>query len=1017
MSFLFFDTAVPDIPDDISPTSPTSPYPNGTDARSVKDPLPAGLGLPWNKFPDVRPEPEIAEADVSKDPTGNEFDAIGYNRDACGPPVLAIALIDFHHTKGPLVEALHQAEEFGPASPVAGHAPGVVEKGPAYPDLDSWATTESRVSITHEDIDDVLSSDVPLLAIPDGAHTSNADFVFFTTASKRGVLIFGVAVILTLRSDQLKHKDEDVVRPYVQKSVALLSQTPFYGLILSRLFPVARALFKQRDFRGTSILGDFLAQLNRSLPAETIQEAELYQSLDFIKEIPILTMLRKEIFCVLKAILLEAKVVIYSERSGVSSSVVLMLLSMIPGLLWSGFNSDGFGRWRYTFKKYGFPMRVFHEKFPMYPYFCLHQMGKIADAKGYVIGVTNRLLGLEPGSRSALADYHPEVIFDVDRINLAIDPRLKAAVEPSEIEAELAEGIADLLPPLPEPQKHDSIKWRRTSHTPGAPMIQKKKQADPFDALDWLAAPDHTSEVASQGGSPAARRDSISSSRVDGEEATDPPPPPISTTTSKNLPLPPTEENMPSSVKVHAMDKSDTSSEGLADIDEQPTAADEKHFSDIADSGVADALDDIDPLISRDDDMVVHWATSVDAARSTFWKHFQEFLEAAAIVAGPKRSATHLAAAAGVAGGPPAEMGKYVGSEFVRRWCETKSCQNWLRKHRLPVSKDQENAIDENLKETEGVLTLPNGDEYLGGLERGRRHGFGTYTQRVRKALGPDGVIDVKYEGQWVGGLRQGHGFLTCEDLEFCYDGAWLRDQRTGEGKLISRTAKYAGGFLDNEYHGQGTLVDADGNVYDGEFERGEFHGMGKYKTSAVSGGGASGSAEGVKAEVYTGEWRRGKRCGQGQQLYSSGAIYVGMWIDDKFQGQGRYIYPDGSDWDGEWHAGKKHGSGCASRAASGGFDSLALPSGQPPADLPLASLPDAAGDTADRPVKSLEAEWNHDELLMHVPVFVYYARSDGPCCKYHGLISSSGLPSGYVSNFFVFNRTRVAILFIFFSS
>ena len=59
-----------------------------------------------------------------------------------------------------------------------------------------------------------------------------------------------------------------------------------------------------------------------------------------------------KLLCVLKAILLEAKVMIYSPSAEACSRAVLCLLSLFPGGLWLSFNSDGFGTRHFTFRNW-----------------------------------------------------------------------------------------------------------------------------------------------------------------------------------------------------------------------------------------------------------------------------------------------------------------------------------------------------------------------------------------------------------------------------------------------------------------------------------------------------------------------------------------------------------------------------------------------------------------------------------------------------------------------------------------
>jgi hypothetical protein len=60
----------------------------------------------------------------------------------------------------------------------------------------------------------------------------------------------------------------------------------------------------------------------------------------------------------------------------------------------------------------------------------------------------------------------------------------------------------------------------------------------------------------------------------------------------------------------------------------------------------------------------------------------------------------------------------------------------------------------------------------------------------------------------------------------------------------------------------------------------------------------------------YEGEWKDGKRHGQGTLYYKSGSRYEGEWKDGKRHGQGTFFWNDGDRYEGEWKDDWKHGKG-----------------------------------------------------------------------------------------------------------
>ena len=55
----------------------------------------------------------------------------------------------------------------------------------------------------------------------------------------------------------------------------------------------------------------------------------------------------------------------------------------------------------------------------------------------------------------------------------------------------------------------------------------------------------------------------------------------------------------------------------------------------------------------------------------------------------------------------------------------------------------------------------------------------------------------------------------------------------------------------------------------------------------------------------YEGEWKNGKRYGQGIQIKPDGRKHIGEWKDGRRHGPGVEIHPDGTKLFGEWEDGK----------------------------------------------------------------------------------------------------------------
>jgi len=60
----------------------------------------------------------------------------------------------------------------------------------------------------------------------------------------------------------------------------------------------------------------------------------------------------------------------------------------------------------------------------------------------------------------------------------------------------------------------------------------------------------------------------------------------------------------------------------------------------------------------------------------------------------------------------------------------------------------------------------------------------------------------------------------------------------------------------------------------------------------------------------YVGEWKDGKKHGQGTFTSPDGRKYVGEYMDDKKHGKGTFTWSDEGKYEGKWKDGKFHGQG-----------------------------------------------------------------------------------------------------------
>ena len=106
----------------------------------------------------------------------------------------------------------------------------------------------------------------------------------------------------------------------------------------------------------------------------------------------------------------------------------------------------------------------------------------------------------------------------------------------------------------------------------------------------------------------------------------------------------------------------------------------------------------------------------------------------------------------------------------------------------------------------------------------------------------------------------------------------------------------YLGSVKNSKRHGQGIMMNKNGNIYEGEFYNNKFDGYGKLKNTDEG--------------IYEGQFKKGKFHGKGLYNFFDGDIYEGEFKNGEFHGQGYYKFSNGSHYQGAFKNGKRHGHG-----------------------------------------------------------------------------------------------------------
>lgn len=217
---------------------------------------------------------------------------------------------------------------------------------------------------------------------------------------------------------------------------------------------------------------------------------------------------------------------------------------------------------------------------------------------------------------------------------------------------------------------------------------------------------------------------------------------------------------------------------------------------------------------------------------------------------------------------------------------------DWGSVHPFTRSGDSWTGILSKGREGFGILTKPDGTQYLGTFREDKEEGVGIL-------LPPAGSPRIQ---TWSKGTLQksrapaGAVSSSLRTWVFLGEGA-SSGKAQGPGDAISTDGLYRieGGVFKNGVLVSGSLVTQDGTRYVGTF------------TDEVL---VSGRIDGRDGSRYEGPLAGGLPDGRGKVTTADGTTYAGDFKAGLYDGQGTIARPDGEKYEGTFRAGKPHGIG-----------------------------------------------------------------------------------------------------------
>ena len=295
-------------------------------------------------------------------------------------PILYIAVISFNQKKGSLIEFTYPDKI------------ELLEKNESSKSFFESLIDESNSKLdTIEKIYDNINYQLTYLCMPDGIHSLISDSTFFLIQNFPKIL-FGISCYRQIKvSQNMKEDEQENTRECVQKAMCIVSTLPLFGQMASKLSVTMLAYFNQDSLKNKKIIEELYSNytnnyLNKIKIDEILASFSLKRLIIFTKE---------KIFALIKLIMLEKKVLVFSHISNNICSFIFSFLSIFPGGAFFNLNNEGRTKAFYDcYTPYGFPLKFLNENSVLYSILTLYDVDKLENKKivSYFVGTTNPLL-------------------------------------------------------------------------------------------------------------------------------------------------------------------------------------------------------------------------------------------------------------------------------------------------------------------------------------------------------------------------------------------------------------------------------------------------------------------------------------------------------------------------------------------------------------------------------------------------------------------------------------------------
>lgn len=304
----------------------------------------------------------------------NAFDLINAEGNNNNDQILFLGLITFHHKQGGVVECTFPPKE------------EIISSGK----LDGLIDKNNEKINSKELVFDFILNNLVNNCLIDGIHLVDTDSNFFFIHDLNKI-VYCFSYYVQKKTDDNENQIEDDfqenIRGCIQKSICIVSTLPLFGNILTyenyytHLTTQMNLYMNQKSLNDKSALTDIYNKLEKEFHQEKKWMFNLRKAFSILKN---------DLLIILKLILLEKRIIVFSQIPSNASLVIMTFLSFLPACFSNGKSCFD--------EQNGTPLKIFHENYLIYPLFTLFDLEPLLEKIknnndiNFIIGTTNNLV-------------------------------------------------------------------------------------------------------------------------------------------------------------------------------------------------------------------------------------------------------------------------------------------------------------------------------------------------------------------------------------------------------------------------------------------------------------------------------------------------------------------------------------------------------------------------------------------------------------------------------------------------